>query len=256
MYDIEAIKKRIQALEGKPANSLNMWKPKPGVYKVRALPGKNGDPAMPFLERQFYYIGKNRGFLAPFQFGEKDPVKELCNRLYSTGNEADKLLAKQLKPSMRAYAPIIVRGQEDQGVKVWAFSKVVYGKLLGYYGDEDVGDVLDLENGFDIKVTITQPAGKQYPTTDVEVRKPSPAGSKEDIQKWMDERPDIDSTFEKKSLDDIKRLLDAWLEDPTASAAESSSDGTQKGAGSAQVEPDKKKTTSKIDDAFAELMND
>ena len=35
-------------------------------------------------------------------------------------------MARKLESKMRTFAPIIVRGEETQGVKFWGFGKTVY----------------------------------------------------------------------------------------------------------------------------------
>ncbi len=41
---------------------------------------------------------------------------------------------------MRVFAPVIVRGEEDKGVRMWEFGKEIYMQLLGIADDEDYGD--------------------------------------------------------------------------------------------------------------------
>lgn len=270
-YNIEAIRKKIASLEGNHSQ-INYAKFAPGEYKIRAMPWKGADPSMPFVERSFYYIGKERGFLAPFQFGKPDPVKELCNKLYASGNENDRALAKNLKASMRAYAPIIVRGSEADGVKIWSFSKTIYAKLLDYFAQDDVGDILSPTDGFDLKLKIVKTPGKTYPTIDVEAaRKSSPLGSPEEMKKWLDAMPDVKDLGEEKSIDEIKTILDNWLADPVSSnsgtargsepeahAASSADDSSTESKNVVKSKSQSKPSVamSSLDAGFAELMED
>jgi hypothetical protein len=130
--DLEAIKRRVAELSGvKKSSSVQLWKPGIGEHKIRCLPWKNAPDGQPFMERWFYYIGENAGILAPNQFGKPDPINDLIRKLYSSGKPDDRLLAKKLQPKMRCYAPVVVRGQEDKGVMVWSFGKIVYQRMLG-----------------------------------------------------------------------------------------------------------------------------
>ena len=53
-------------------------------------------------------------------------------------------LAKKLYPKMRAYAPVIVRGEEDKGSSYLVFRKDWYiSLLLNIMLDEDYGDITD-----------------------------------------------------------------------------------------------------------------
>ena len=227
--DLEAIRKRVQELSGQRKNSsVQLWKPTVGEYKIRGLPWKSTPDGMPFVERRFYYIGNNPGILAPSQFGKPDPINDLLRKLYSTGKPEDRLLAKKLQPKMRAYMPIIVRGQEDKGVLVWSFGKTVYQKLLGFFTDEDAGDILDPEGGFDLKVTITQAQGKQFMDTDVNFRPKSTklSDDPEVAKKWLEAVPNIDDMYRQKTPQEIEKILNDWL---AGGGADDNSDGSSRG---------------------------
>jgi len=45
---------------------------------------------------------------------------------------------------MRTFAPVIVRGEESQGVKFWGFGKTVYQELLSIIADPDYGDITEI----------------------------------------------------------------------------------------------------------------
>jgi hypothetical protein len=272
--DLEAIRRRMAELSGiKKTSTVQLWKPGVGEYKIRCLPWKNAIEGQPFLERWFYYIGNNAGILAPKQFGKPDPIDDLIRKLYSSGKPDDRVLAKQLQSKMRAYAPVIVRGQEDKGPMVWSFGKIVYQRLLSFFIDEDYGDILDPNEGFDLKVTITQPPGKQFQDTVVDC-KGRPSKIHDDpvtVKKWLDSVPNIDDMYRLKSKEEIETILNAWLNgEPVPDVAD---EGTSRGAPSASAtidsliedvkspkvssdaapSPARKQT---LDEAFEDLMND
>ena len=282
--DLEAIRRRVAELSGvKKTSAVQMWKPGLGEYKIRCLPWKNAAEGQPFAERWFYYIGENSGILAPNQFGKPDPINDLIRKLYSSGKPDDRVLAKKLQPKMRCYAPVIVRGEEDKGVQVWSFGKVVYQRMLGFFLDEEVGDILDPNEGFDLKVTISKAQGKQFNDTMVDpARRPTKLHEDTAItKKWLDSIPNIDDMYRLKSTQEIETVLNNWLngtaEDP---AGENTSPGTTrnpahsdalddlvaevKGAPAAKESSPVKKpkktddATKKqsLDDAFADLMGD
>ena len=274
--DLEAIKRRVAELSGvKKTSSVQMWKPGLGEYKIRCLPWKNAQDGQPFMERWFYYIGENAGILAPNQFGKPDPINDLVRKLYSSGKPDDRVLAKKLSAKMRCYAPVVVRGEEDKGVQVWAFGKQVYQRMLGFFLDEEVGDILSPTEGFDLKVSITKAPGKQFNDTTVDpARRPTKLHEDSSVaQKWLDNIPNIDDMYRLKSTQEIETVLNNWL---NGGATEPSQDGgVSRGAAPAdeldnlvsevksapQVEkkPQKKQETSKkqsLDDAFADLMGD
>jgi hypothetical protein len=276
--DLEAIKKRVAELSGvKKTSSVQMWKPGLGEHKVRCLPWKNASDGQPFMERWFYYIGENSGILAPNQFGKPDPINDLIRKLYSSGKPDDRVLAKKLSAKMRCYAPVIVRGEEDKGVQVWSFGKQVYQRMLGFFLDEEVGDILSPTEGFDLKVSITKAPGKQFNDTTVDpARRPSKLHEDSaTAQKWLDSIPNIDDMYRLKTTQEIEAVLNNWLNggsspEPVheggstrgpAPTDELDSLAAELKPSSEKVEkkPAPKKTETKkssLDDAFAELMDE
>jgi len=212
--DLEAIRRRVAELSGvKKSSSVQIWKPALGEHKVRCLPWKGLPEGQPFAERWFYYIGENAGILAPNQFGKPDPIHDLIRKLYGSGKQDDRVLAKKLQAKMRCYAPVIVRGEEDKGVQVWSFGKQVYQRMLSFFLDEEVGDILSPTEGFDLKVTISKQPGKQFNDTVVDAsRKPSALSKDgEQAKLWLESVPNIDDMYRLKSAQEIETVLNNWL---------------------------------------------
>ena len=46
--------------------------------------------------------------------------------LKGSGSKEDYQLSRKLEAKMRTFAPVVVRGEESQGVKFWGFGKTVY----------------------------------------------------------------------------------------------------------------------------------
>ena len=88
------------------------------------------------------------------------------------GDKEDWKAAKQMEPKLRTFVPILVRGQEGEGVKFWGFGKTVYQELLGVIADPDYGDITDATTGRDIMIERQTPAeaGNQYCKTTVRVK--------------------------------------------------------------------------------------
>lgn len=275
--DLEAIKRRVAELSGvKKTSSVQLWKPSLGEHKIRCLPWKNSPDGQPFAERWFYYIGDNAGILAPNQFGKPDPINDLIRKLYSSGKPDDRNLAKKLQPKMRCYAPVVVRGEEDKGVQVWAFGKLVYQRMLGFFLDEEVGDILSPTEGFDLKVSITKQPGKQFNDTTVDpARRPSKLHEdSKQMESWLNSIPNIDDMYRLKSTQEIETVLNNWLNGGSAAdatpemsrgvvttdalddlVAEVKSSDTKPAAKKSKKDDDSAKKQS-LDDAFADLMND
>jgi hypothetical protein len=65
-----------------------------------------------------------------------------------------------MEPKLRTFAPIVVRGQENEGVKFWGFGKTVYQEILAIVADPDYGDITDETNGRDIVIEIVEEMNK------------------------------------------------------------------------------------------------
>ena len=168
--DFDAIRKKLNALSGNNAKRRVMWRPPEGeTVNVRII-GFTDNDGNPFKERWFYYnIGNNPGLLTPHQFGKPDPIQELIQNLKSEGTKESYEMAKKLYPKMRTYAAVIVRGEESEGVRLWAFGKTVYQSLLNIMLDPDYGDITDIHDGHDIKVTCTKQPGKMFCLTLIKI---------------------------------------------------------------------------------------
>lgn len=225
--DLEAIRKKVQELSGiRRQSSIQQWKPDVGEHKIRVLPWKDANNGEICKELYFYYLP--RQILSPKSFGKPDPIHDLMVKLYSTRDQKDKELANTLRPKMRCFVPIIVRGQEAQGVQVWAFGKLIYQRLLKFILDEDYGDITNPESGFDLKVTISKTQGKDYNDTIVDV-KGRPCKLSDDAElskKWLD-TPNLMDMYTLKTTQEMESALNAWL---NADVPEDKKEETSRGA--------------------------
>ena len=67
------------------------------------------------------------------------------------GDKEDWKELKQMEPKLRTFVPIIVRGQEGDGVRFWGFGKQFTKKYLDIY-DPDYGDITDPQSGRDLTI--------------------------------------------------------------------------------------------------------
>ena len=266
--DLNAIRAKLNKLSGNNSRRDTLWRPQEGeehVVRIIAFPDNDGQP---FKERWFYYnIGNNPGLLAPHQFGNPDPIQELINELRSDGNKESYELAKKLYPKMRAYAAVIVRGEEDKGVRLWSFGKMVYQSLLNIMLDEDYGDITDPTSGRDIKVVCTKPPGRMYAVTDVRPRgKATPLDESQKTAKgWINNIPNLDDMYNCKSYDELEKIVNAWIggdEETSASTGTSrgyndnTSTNTNTTSSNNSSTTDTEKKYQSLDDAFADLEDD
>jgi hypothetical protein len=253
--DLAAIRKKLGQLSGQNSKKNVMWRPEEGsetTVRLMAYPDNDGQP---FKELMFYYnIGTNRGLLSPYQFGKPDPIQELITKLRDEGSKESYELAKKLYPKMRCYAPVVVRGEEEKGVRLWAFGKTVYQTLLNYMLDEDYGDITDPHEGRDVRVSCQKNPGQQWATTDVRPRgKDSPLTEDSAKSKqWLDSIPDVNDIFELKSYEELEGIINEWLngDDEDTTQQETTRGGSQTDENSPDAINGKYKS---LDDAFADL---
>ena len=256
--DLAAIRKKLGQLSGQNSKKNTMWRPEEGsetTVRLLAYPNNDGQP---FKELMFYYnIGNNPGLLAPYQFDKPDPIQELITKLRDEGSKESYELAKKLYPKMRCYAPVVVRGEEERGVRLWAFGKTVYQTLLNYMLDEDYGDITDPIEGRDVRISCQKNPGQQWATTDVRPRgKDSPLSEDSSKSKqWLDNIPDVNDLFELKSYEELERIINQWLNADEEDESETSRGGfSQKTTKVDDNSPDAINGKYKsLDDAFADL---
>ena len=221
--DLKAIRAKLGELNNtsgdreKKDYSTIFWKPEIGKQVVRILPS-HYDPAFPFKELKFHYgIGKYP-MVALSNFGKQDPIEEFVNELKKTSDKDNWSLAGKLTPKTRIFAPVVVRGQEDKGVRLWGFGITIYKALLALAEDEDVGDYTDVINGWDL--VVEQQQGNPYPTTSVRIKpKQTPLSDNNDnVELWLKTQPDPSEVFTQYDYDFIKKQLQGYR-NPTAEEA-------------------------------------
>lgn len=262
--DLDAIRNKLAKLSGQQLSAV-MWRPEPGEYKIRMLPWSNLPKGEILVERWFYYgIGRKSGIVAPRQFGKPDPINEFIVKLHEENTPESLAMAKRLYPKMKAFAPIIVRGSEGAGVKLWGLAKTPYQRILSFYLDEDIGDVSDLTSGFDLKVKVTKRQGTfgtMYNTEIDPMKRPSPLSTDANQAKtWLGSLPNIDDIFPQKSYDEVKEIFEAWTRAGSPiDAVQNDGDGTEvntKRDSGRETKPEQSRAASaSIDDVFKELAD-
>ena len=270
--DINAIRGRLNKLQNTQKKTESLWKPTPGKHQVRIVPYKF-DKDNPFIELYFHYNINNKTYLSPQSFGRPDPIVEFADKLKRMGDKEDWKAAKQMEPKLRTFVPIVVRGQEGDGVKFWGFGKTVYQEILGYIADPDYGDITDPQTGRDLTIQYisAEEAGASYPTTQLRV-KPSQtplAESADSVQKLLENQTEITDLYSELSYDELKDVLEGWLNPGKTSKNEEGESSVAEETLSKKpteevndlpfdVDEDKPKSTKKTDDvaaAFDDLFN-
>ena len=220
--DLSLLKQKLDGLQQKQSSNSQktdytkiFWRPSIGKQQIRIVPSAFNS-ANPFKELKFYYGITNKVMISPLNFGEKDPIHLFSQKLREEYNKENYILAKKLDAKNRVFVPVVVRGEEDKGVRLWQFGKMVYEELLALAVDDEIGDYTDIVGGRDLTVETVGPesTGTPYNKSSVRVRlKTSPLS--EDaalVEKWTNEQPNPKGDlFKRYSFEDMKSALEKWL---------------------------------------------
>jgi len=231
--NLDQIKNKLQSLQAKNTGGGSgekkniFWKPSVGKQTIRVVPSKfNKDN--PFSELYFHYGVGNKTMISPTNWGEKDPIVEFAKQLRKTSDKENWRMAKKLDPKMRVFVPVIVRGEEEQGVKYWSFGKELYMDFLNLAENEDIGDYTDIVNGRDIIITTVGPdvTGTAYNKSSIMPRtKETPlVEDKTLLKRLLEEQVNPMDAFKKYSYDEMKEALQNWLSPEAEEGSEEESD--------------------------------
>jgi hypothetical protein len=255
--DINAIRAKLDALNNnnrqqeKTDYSTIFWKPELGKQTVRLVPSAF-DPTFPFKELKFHYgIGKY-------------PIVALSKELKKTSDKDNWSLAGKISPKTRIFAPVIVRGEEDKGVRLWGFGVTIYKALLALIADEDIGDITDIINGWDLVVEQVQ--GNPYPETTVRIkpRQTTLSDNNDQVDSWLKEQPNPVEVHTQYDYEFIKKQLQNYLnpgsaEEDTPAAGSSTEEKLPESLGQQKSDftletatAGNQDTVSKFDDLFNE----
>ena len=254
--DVKKMKAKLAALQNKGGgnNKTQFWSPKEGQnYSLRIISTPDGDP---FKEYWFHYeLGTQGGFLCPKKnFGDQCAACDFASKLYREKDEESAKMAKKFLPRQRFFSPVLVRGEEKEGVKIWGYGKLVYQDLISLVLNPDYGDITDPEQGTDLAVSSAKAPGQSFPITKLTpARKTSKLcqGTDVECKELMESLPNFETLHTRKTSEEVNGILDAYLAGADNDAdAESSSKETAKFGGAASAA-----SKSKVDSAFEELIS-
>lgn len=219
--DLSQVKNKLASMAPKPKfekidYSKIYWKPKVGKQVIRIVPSAFNENKWPFKEIFLHYnIGKGP-IMALTNWNELDPIVEFANKLRKSSDKDDWTLATKLSPKLRIIIPVIVRGEEHLGVRLWEVGNTIYKQLLSIADDEDYGDYTDLTSGRDFTVEGTKDVmqGREYVKVALLIKPKISELSKDaaEVEKWLSEQPDIMSVYRKYDFETLKGMLQKYLE--------------------------------------------
>lgn len=218
--DLSLLKQKLDTIQNrgqqreKKDYSLIFWRPTVGKHQIRIVPSAF-DKANPFKEVKFYYGITNKVMISPLNFGDKDPINEFVQKLYDTNDKSNYDLARKLKAKTRIFVPVIVRGEEEKGVRLWQFGQNIYTELLSMASDEEIGDFTDVTNGLDFTLETVGPesTGTQYNKTTIRPKRQNSPLSEDasQVETWLEKQPNPLEEFKRFTFDEMKSALQKYL---------------------------------------------
>lgn len=268
--DLSLIKNKLDSFQGKGEGrekidySKIFWKPKAGKHQIRIVPSKY-NKATPFREIYFHYGYTKGPILALTNWGEADPIVEAAQKLRKSDNPDHWQMAKKITPKLRVFAPVIVRGEEQMGVRLWEFGKELYTQLMNIAMNEDYGDYTDVQDGRDFIVEAVEAeiAGRKGIKCNLtpRVKTTQATENADELTTWLEEQPDILAINKHHTYESLSEIFQKWVnpeedtEEPAASATEEEGDlpwEKPATAYSAPVAPIKQNKVDKFNDLFDE----
>ena len=206
-----------------------LWKPEldktgNGYAVLRFLPASNGEE-MPW-QRVWTHAFQDKGgwFIenSLTTLNQKDPVSEENTRLWNTGIDSDKDIARKRKRKLSYYANVFVvsdpKHPENEGqVKLYKFGKKIFDKITEAmqpaFEDEQAINPFDFWKGANFKLKIRKVDG-YWNYDKSEFDSTSPLGDEAMINSTFSQvhsLSEVISPDEFKSYDELKEKLDRVL---------------------------------------------
>lgn len=224
--NIDAMRAKLNQFTRQNNRGDSLWRPQEGKSVIRIVPWKE-NPENPFIELYFHYLG-NKTYLSPTTHGNPDPIFEFAEGLSASGNRDDWMQAKPFRPKLRTFVPIIVRGEENKGVRFMSFGKTVYQDLLTVMADPDYGDITDVTTGRDVVLTYIprEKSDTSFAKTTI-MMKPNQTPLSEDpamVKRFLTDQPDIYHLYREPSYEELTNFLKNYLEMGSSDSDESEDD--------------------------------
>ena len=222
--------KEVEKMNTASGGDDRLWKPEVdksgnGYAVVRFLPAPDKED-IPWVKMYSHAFQGPGGWYMENSLttlGSKDPVSEHNSRLWNSGVDSDKEIARKQKRKLSYYANIYVvkdpaNPSNEGGVFLYKFGKKIFDKIQEAmqpeFEDENAINPFDFWQGADFKIKIKKVAGFwNYDSS--EFAAPSPLLDDDEALEavWKKEYSlqELVSTSQFKSYDDLKTRLDYVL---------------------------------------------
>ena len=173
--DFSVLTKELEKANSTSSGDDRFWKPSVdaagnGFAVIRFLPAPDGEE-IPFVKLYSHAFQGDGGWYIENSLttlGGKDPVGEVNRKLWNSGRDSDKEVARKQKRKLTYYANIFVvsdkANPENEGkVFLYKFGKKIFDKVTAAmapeFEDETPMNPFDLWEGANFKLKITNVAG-------------------------------------------------------------------------------------------------
>ena len=173
--DFSVLTKELEKANSTSSGDDRFWKPSVdaagnGFAVIRFLPAPDGEE-IPFVKLYSHAFQGDGGWYIENSLttlGGKDPVGEVNRKLWNSGRDSDKEVARKQKRKLTYYANIFVvsdkANPENEGkVFLYKFGKKIFDKVTAAmapeFPDETPVNPFDLWEGANFKLKITNVAG-------------------------------------------------------------------------------------------------
>jgi len=254
-----------------------IWRPTSGSTTIRIVPNKK-DPEWPFY--MVYIHGRdyttkiglaNYEFVSPKSFQKEDPAELFANNLYRQDYENNKQFIKYFSPQKFYYIPILIRGKESSGIKVWPVNTKTYEKIFNIISTiyEDEGEesskIFDLKRGTDLVITKPSTGGveitaKRSPSNIIE--RAEDGYTMDDFKRQYDEIGNIEELYVTHTKEEIEKMVTSLAGSLFAKSKAPESNEIIRGGGAPKSveEPSKKQldkpeATKSLEDDFSKFLD-
>lgn len=196
------------------------FKPTVGKQRVRIVPWKE-DKTNPFIEVELHKYDTFKKFIPTLNnFGEQDPILKFRKKVYDdvTSTKEDKDFMKHFAPRTAVFVQVIVRGQEELGVRLWELNKTNFEAVASIAVEEDeYGDITDIVNGRDLLLEgyseVNPQTGKTYTAVNIKpsVKQTPLSTDAAQAKDWTTNQLSPIEQYTRLGAEDLKKLLDNFL---------------------------------------------
>jgi len=253
--NLEKLRAQLKAIKNPGGDDNGFWKLSVGDHQVRLLTLPEGQIKADY---HWHYGVNNKNYVCAKRSFNKDcPICDLASDIWKsyteTNDESLKELAKDLFANKRFYFPVLVRGQESEGPKIFSCGVKAAEQILEIVLDDENEDLFDAQKGFDLKVgyKLSNPNDRRTASTTIKVsRKSSPlleGATEEELEELLASVPDFTTLFDVPDPEAIVADLDAYIGSLDTTTQDTV--GTTKYSGDADED-------NPVKAAFAKLAND